>query len=114
VTRTALVVDDHAEIRPLLRQLMENCGFVVIGEAGNAAEALAAAEDLSPDVILLDVQLPDGTGIEVSRTISAWPTPPRIVLISTVDYGAATKACGAHAFILKGDLGTQSLLAVVD
>ena len=100
-------------MRVLLRRLMEDCGFLVIGEAGDAAGALAAAAELDPDVILLDVQLPDGTGIEVSRTISQWPKRPTIVLISTLDYGAFTRSCGADAFIVKDELNQESVMSAV-
>jgi DNA-binding NarL/FixJ family response regulator len=113
VPRTALVVDDQAFMRVLLRQLMEDCGFVVIGEAGDAAGALAAAAELGPDVVLLDVQLPDGTGLEVSRAISQWPKRPTIVLISTLDYSAFTGSCGADAFIAKDELSRESVMSAV-
>lgn len=114
MTRTAFVVDDQDYMRPLLRQLLEDCGLLVVGEAGDAAGALAGVAELEPDVVLLDVQLGRGSGIEVSRAISGWPTRPTIVLISTGDYGAVARSCGADAFIPKGDLTRQSLLAAIE
>jgi DNA-binding NarL/FixJ family response regulator len=110
---TVLIVDDQDFMRGLLRQLAEDCGLVVVGEVGDEAGALEAAAELEPDVILLDVQLGDGSGIEVARVLSAWPRRPTIVLISTVDYGAAARSCGADAFVQKGDLSRRSLLAAI-
>ena len=100
-------------MRELMRQLLDDCGIDVVGEAATASEALAAAAELRPDLILLDVHLPDGTGIDVSRTISDWSTRPRIVLVSTVDYSAVARSCGADAFVPKGELSRETLLAAV-
>lgn len=67
-----LLVDDHAVVRSGLRMLLENEGDVeIIGEAGTAAEALASAAQLKPDVILMDIGLPDKSGIEATRDIKA-------------------------------------------
>ena len=67
-----LLVDDHAVVRSGLRMLLENEGDVeIIGEAGTAVEALASTANLKPDVILMDIGLPDKSGIEATRDIKA-------------------------------------------
>jgi DNA-binding NarL/FixJ family response regulator len=65
MTRTVLIVDDHAGFRASARRLLEVDGFQVIGEADSGASGLEAAGVLAPDLVLLDVQLPDSDGIEV-------------------------------------------------
>jgi len=102
--RTVLIVDDQPEFRRLARELLEADGFVVVGEAVDARTALSAARDLRPDVVLLDVRLPDGSGVDVARTLSGWAAPPVVVLTSTADYSQAVEGCGAIGFIPKSRL----------
>jgi DNA-binding NarL/FixJ family response regulator len=80
VLRSVLVVDDHAEYRISVRALLEADGFVVLGEAGTGAEAIRAVGRLSPDVVLLDVRLPDMDGIAVAESVAraARSTPGRV------------------------------------
>src|SRR4051812_48582904 len=85
MTMTALVVDDHAGFRTSARFLLELEGFEVVGEAADGATAITAAERLQPDVVLLDVQLPDGQGYDVAREILARGLDARIVLVSSRD-----------------------------
>jgi DNA-binding NarL/FixJ family response regulator len=79
----------------------------VVGEASTAAEGASAARELEPDLVLLDVGLPDGDGIELAKELSALPWRPRIVLTS-VDSDAASAdevaRSGAHGFVPKHDL----------
>ena len=102
--RTVLIVDDQPEFRRLARELLEADGFVVVGEAIDARTALSAARDLRPDLVLLDVRLPDGSGVDVARTVSGWAVPPAVVLTSTADYSQAVQDCGAVGFIPKSRL----------
>ena len=104
VGRTVLIVDDQPEFRLLARQMLEAEGFVIVGEAGDARAAVNAARDLRPDVVLLDVRLPDGSGVDVARTIRAWAAPPSVVLTSTADYAQAARDCGAVGFVFKSRL----------
>jgi DNA-binding NarL/FixJ family response regulator len=67
VTTTVLIVDDHPSFRASARALLQAEGFEVVGEAEDGARALQAVEELRPDVVLLDVQLPDLDGFEVAR-----------------------------------------------
>jgi CheY-like chemotaxis protein len=82
-TATVLVVDDHPTFRRFARRLVRAAGFAVIGEAADGASAVAAARELRPDVVLLDVLLPDMTGFEVVERLAADPAGPRVVLTSS-------------------------------
>src|SRR4051795_8912551 len=85
MTMTALVVDDHAGFRTSARFLLEMEGFEVVGEAADGASAVESVEALRPDLVLLDVQLPDAQGYDVARQIFERGLNPRIVLISSRD-----------------------------
>jgi two-component system nitrate/nitrite response regulator NarL len=78
-----LVVDDHEGFRGVARVLLEGDGLEVVGEAADGAEAVAATERLAPDVVLLDVHLPDVDGFEVSVRLAGLPRPPVVVLTSS-------------------------------
>jgi DNA-binding NarL/FixJ family response regulator len=113
---TALVVDDHPSFRRFARRLLEAGGFVVVGEAGNGASALAGARDTCPDLVLLDVLLPDANGFEVAERLAAEPRPPVVVLTSSrsaADLEASLERTSARGFISKRDLTTESLAALV-
>jgi DNA-binding NarL/FixJ family response regulator len=113
---TALIVDDHPSFRRFARKLLEAAGLVVLGEAGDGAAALAAARALRPDVILLDVLLPDTTGFEVARALAAWPERPLVVLTSSrsaADLGGLAGLGGTAGFIPKSDLTVAALAALV-
>ena len=69
VEKRVLIVDDHEPFRAVARELLERGGFVVAGEAANAAGALAAVASEAPDAVLLDVQLPDGDGFSVATAL---------------------------------------------
>src|SRR5436189_6424986 len=107
VARTVLIVDDHPSFRASARRMLEADGYEVVGEAENGAAALAAAERLRPQVVLLDVRLPDIDGIEVARRLTdADGYVPQIVLISShdaADLGEAIDASAARGFIPKGE-----------
>jgi DNA-binding NarL/FixJ family response regulator len=104
-----LLVDDQEDFRAVARQLMVNAGGEVVGEAGGAEEALRSERDLRPDVVLLDVRLPDGSGIDVARAMAAAEQPPTVLLVSTADYAYAVAECGAAGFVLKQQLSTAAL-----
>jgi DNA-binding NarL/FixJ family response regulator len=102
-----LIVDDHALFRSDARDLLEAAGYTVVGEAGDGAEAMLAARRLEPDVVLLDVQLPDRDGFAVAEELAAQPDPPQVVLISSreaADYGSRLQTAQAAGFIHKPDL----------
>lgn len=89
--RSVLVVDDHAEFRTSVRALLEADGFTVVGEAATGAEAIRAADDLAPDIVLLDIRLPDLDGISVADAMAALPCLPR-----SSWYRAVTGVCTGH------------------
>ena len=85
-----MIVDDHASFRASARRLLEAEGFDVIGEAGDGHAAIAAAQKLQPDLVLLDVQLPDINGFEVAERLAALGLPSAVVLTSSrnaAEYG---------------------------
>ena len=102
-----LVVDDHASFRSIVRRVLVADGFTIVGEAAGGAEAIRASRDLCPDLVLLDVQLPDIDGFEVAASLATQVDPPAVVLVSSrsrADYGARIEDCGARGFIAKSEL----------
>ena len=72
---TVLIVDDHPTFRKFARRLLEEAGFAVVGEAQDGVAAVAAARNLRPSVVLLDVLLPDRSGLEVATTLGGGARP---------------------------------------
>ena len=105
---SVLVVDDQAGFRALARALLDADGFEVVGEAGDAASALDAQRRLQPDVVLLDVRLPDRSGLAVAAELRGQDRPA-VVLISTADYSHEVARCGARAFLFKAMLSGAAL-----
>jgi DNA-binding NarL/FixJ family response regulator len=112
VRTTVFVVDDHAEFRESARALLEAEGFEVVGEAADAGEALAAVALVRPEIVLVDVQLPDIDGFAVAERLAAAADPPAVVLTSGRDarsFGARLAAGPARGFIAKRDLSGAAL-----
>ena len=107
---SVLIVDDHPGFRAAARRLLEVEGYVVVGEAADGMSGLTAARQLRPDVVLLDIQLPDVDGFEVCERLSGEVDAPAVVLTSSrdpSDYGpclARTRACG---FLPKAELSGE-------
>ena len=113
---TVLVVDDHPSFRRFARRLLEAEGFCVVAEAADGASALAAVQARRPDVVLLDVLLPDTTGFALADVLAAEPEGPTVVLTSSrsaSDFGGAVAQSSARGFIPKSDLSGPALLAVL-
>jgi DNA-binding NarL/FixJ family response regulator len=113
---SVLIVDDHPSFRASARMLLEAEGYEVVGEAEDGARALAAARDLRPDLVLLDVQLPDIDGFEVSSRLTANGDPPAVVLVSSRDsgdYGSLAGDSGARGFIPKAELSAAAIEALL-
>jgi DNA-binding NarL/FixJ family response regulator len=104
--RTILLVDDHAGFRRSARALLVVEGFEVVGEAGDGREALRLASELQPELVLLDVQLPELDGFEVAERLVRAGGPTVILISSRAarDYGGRVEASEAHGFIPKSHL----------
>jgi DNA-binding NarL/FixJ family response regulator len=116
VRRTVLVVDDHASFRAAASALLQSSGFDVVGEAADGESAVAVTSRLAPDVVLLDVQLPDLDGFVVAGRLAALPDPPAVVLVSGRDasvYGARLGAAGVAGFLHKQALSGPALAGLV-
>src|SRR5919206_1766587 len=112
---SVLIVDDHSTFRSLARAVLSADGFDVVGESADGASAIEATERLRPDVVLLDVQLPDMDGFAVAARLAASVRPPSVVLISTRDASAYRRRLAttpARGFIAKGDLTGAALAAL--
>jgi DNA-binding NarL/FixJ family response regulator len=115
--RTILIVDDQANFRSLARSLLEADGYLVVGEAADGITAIEQARSLKPDVVLLDVQLPDLDGFAVCEQLAMDPEPPPIVLTSTrpgSSYRHRLRASSARGFIAKSELTGSALAELVD
>ena len=111
-----LIVDDHAGFRSFARALLEAEGFEVVGEAEDGASALAVMGRLRPNIVLLDIQLPDIDGFEVAARLARAADPPAVVLVSTRDissYRRRLAASPVRGFIPKSDLSGSALTALV-
>jgi DNA-binding NarL/FixJ family response regulator len=114
-----LLVDDHEVVRVGLQTVLHNHqGITVVGEAGSKAGAVRAVKRLKPDIVLMDVRLPDGSGVEASRDILAEHPTTRIIFLTSYaddDSVLAAVLAGAHGYVLKtidSDLLIQSIRAV--
>ncbi|MDX6199046.1 MAG: hypothetical protein QOJ79_2197 [Actinomycetota bacterium] len=116
MARTVLIVDDHVGFRRSARRLLESAGFAVTGEADDAAGAVAAAVALNPDVVLLDVHLPDGNGFDVASQLATMAPAALVILTSSrdaSDYLARLPATSARGFIGKSELSVSRILELV-
>ena len=114
---TVLIVDDHETFRSFARALLESEGFDVVGEAEDGTSGVALVERLGPDLVVLDVQLPDISGFEVLAKVRADGDPTPVVLTSSRDaasYGDQVGSSGAVGFIPKGELSGQAIRALLE
>ena len=111
-----LIVDDHAPFRDAAGRVLSAAGFEVVAGAPDAAAALRLALELGPDVVLVDVQLPDSDGFALARQLTARPGAPAVVLVSgrpRSDYGRLVERSGARGFIDKAELSGPRLRALL-
>jgi CheY-like chemotaxis protein len=109
---SVLVVDDDPVFRRLACRMLEAGGLVVVAEVATVAAAIAAARELKPDAVLVDVGLPDGDGIKLAGELTALPWHPRVLLTSTDPNAASAediRRSGAGAFVPKEELPTAPL-----
>jgi DNA-binding NarL/FixJ family response regulator len=107
-----LLVDDNATYLAAMRQFLDMLqGIDIVGQAANAADGLARAAQLNPDVVLLDIALPDRSGLEVARELLARPRAPQVILLTMHDnsaYRQAAEQLGAR-FVGKTDFVAKLL-----
>jgi DNA-binding NarL/FixJ family response regulator len=109
---TLLIVDDHGAFRATARALLECDGWQVVGEAADGTSGLTAARSLNPDVVLLDVRLPDIDGFAVAEQLTAGGHGPAVIVTSSSDdplYPDQARRNGALGFIAKHDLSGEAL-----
>ena len=114
---TVLIVDDHQTFRSFARALLESEGFEVVGEAEDGTSGVELVESLGPDLVVLDVQLPDISGFEVLKRLRAEGDATPVVLTSSRDaasYGDQVDASGAAGFIPKAELSGQAIRALLE
>jgi DNA-binding NarL/FixJ family response regulator len=107
VSPTVFIVDDHAAFRAGARLLLEADGWDVIGEAADGQTGLAAVLTLNPDVVLLDVRLPDTDGFTVAACLAARGCGSAVVVTSSSDdplYRQQAENMGARGFVAKHDV----------
>jgi DNA-binding NarL/FixJ family response regulator len=107
-----LIVDDHPSFRASARKLLESDGYEVVGEAADGAGAIRVAIELQPDLVLLDVQLPDVDGFQVAEQLAALEHAPEVILTSSrdgSDYGSCVEDSGARGFVPKAELSGAAL-----
>ena len=113
---TVLIVDDHPSFRAAARAALEAEGYDVVGEAWDGESAIEAAARLGPDVVLLDVQLPDTDGFAVAERIRSADLARCVVLTSSreaADFGPLVRECGACGFVAKSELCGDALSSLL-
>ena len=115
---TILVIDDHGGFRATARRVLERDGWTVVGEAADGRSGLAAAAALAPDVVLLDIGLPDIDGFDVAERLASAGAAdaPSVVLISSrdrADYGDRLPRSRAAGFVTKDELDGRTLRSLV-
>ncbi|MGW6283218.1 response regulator [Kribbella sp. NPDC055071] len=106
------IVDDYVLFRSSARRMLESHGFEVIGESGDGGSAISAVQALRPDVVLVDVQLPDMDGFEVARRLAEEPDAPAVILTSIRDasaYRSRLPGTPARGFISKAELSESRI-----
>jgi len=110
-----LIVDDHPAFRASARRLLEAEGYEVVGETDSGEAAVELVRELAPDAVLLDVALPDLSGLEVAERLA--DNPSKVVLVSSRDprdFGARFRRSSAVGFISKDDLSAETLRELLE
>jgi DNA-binding NarL/FixJ family response regulator len=114
---TLVVVDDHAAFLAAASALLDGDGFSVVGTASTAAAALLMIAEVHPDAVLLDVRLPDASGIDVARALSRLPSPPDVVLVSSLteeDVRGQIDRSIALGFVPKSHLTPEAVREILE
>ena len=115
--QTILIIDDNAIFRRQARAVLEADGLSVIGEAEDGTSGLALARRLRPDIVLLDIGLPDIEGFEVANALAGDDQPPRVVFTSSRDareYGPRLGQSRSDGFIPKDELSAAAIRAMLE
>jgi DNA-binding NarL/FixJ family response regulator len=113
--RSAVIVDDHAAFRASARRLLETSGFEVVGEAADGAAGLALARKLRPELVLLDIALPELSGLDVAERLAG--SKSKVILTSSreqTDFGKRVRGSGAVGFVSKDELSRETLLGLLE
>jgi len=117
MSRTVLIVDDHPSFRASARAMLEAEGFDVVGELTEGASVVETVLALEPDVVLLDVQLPDMTGFDVCAGLeNCDASTAQVILVSSrdlTDYGELVDVSCACGFVPKGELSGDMITALL-
>ncbi|MDG3005721.1 response regulator [Paludisphaera mucosa] len=117
-TWRAVVVDDHPKLLEIVKRLLATIpGVEVVGEAVSGREAVEAVDRLRPDLVLMDMTMPDMDGLEATRRIVARPNAPAVVIMTVHDmprYRDAALAAGARVFLSKSLLADQLRRVIAD
>jgi DNA-binding NarL/FixJ family response regulator len=111
-----LIVDDNVRFRARARRRLEADGYTVVAEAEDGESALEAARRHRPEVVLLDIGLPDMSGLALAEQLTRDSDGPAVVLTSTrdaADFGDRIAACGAHGFVPKASLSGDAISALL-
>jgi DNA-binding NarL/FixJ family response regulator len=115
--RTALIVDDHPSFRASARAVLEAEGFEVVGELADGGSVVEAVIALDPDLVLLDVQLPDMSGFDVCAQLDTCNgRTGEVILVSSrdiSDYGDLVEISCACGFVPKGELSGEAIAALL-
>lgn len=114
---TVLIVDDHEGFRLSAKRLLEAESYTVVGEAGDGASAVALARALAPDLMVVDVHLPDTDGFALAAELAELEPAPQVVLVSShasSDFGPLVERSPACGFVSKSDLSGQALARLID
>jgi CheY-like chemotaxis protein len=115
--RRVLIIDDNSAFRAAARQLLERAGFVVVAEAGDGLEGLRAAKEHTPDLAIVDLQLPGLDGFAVAERLREYEPAPHVILTSSLDgadFGALVDSSAALGFIPKAELSTRAIQALLE
>ncbi len=113
---TVVIVDDHAGFRRMARRMLDDSGFDVVGEPVDGESALATVAILRPEMVLLDVQLPDLDGFTVARLLEEAGTDVAVILTSSrgaSDYGSRLAHSSARGFLPKDELSGPALACLL-
>ncbi len=117
MARQVLIIDDNVAFRAAARQLLERGSFIVVAEAGDGADGIAAATEHRPDLAIVDVQLPDTDGFEVAARLSCLDRAPKVILTSSLDgsdFGTLVAGSAALGFIPKAELSIPMIEALLE